>query len=330
MRAIVRWNPPLPFVHDDRVKHLIFCLLFLACTPKPASTLVPDVDASTPDAAAQVDAGVSCACQQWGNPRNKGFVADPLVELSGLVASRAQPGVFYAHNDSGDSARFFAMATTGAIAQTFTLDAATATDWEDIALGPCPTGTCVYLGDIGDNLRLRSDYAIYRVPEPTVTSGTTSVPWERFRYEYPQGGRHNSESIFMHPSTGRLYLVTKEDSAPSEVYRFPLPFDSGKVAVLERVATLTVPSSTDRPLTGADVNVCGTAVLLRMYNRLVELRLPAEETDFEKIFAIDPVTVPTASEGQGEAVAYGADGQSYFTASEKLVDPPPLYEHRCR
>ena len=32
----------------------------------------------------------------------------------------------------------------------------------------------------------------------------------------------------------------------------------------------------------------------------------------------------------GEAVAYGADGQSYFTASEKLVDAPPLYEYRCR
>lgn len=317
-------------MHDGRVKHLIFCLMLVACTPKPASTLVPDVVATSPDASAAIDAGVSCACEHWGNPRNRGLVADPLVELSGLVASRAQPGVFYAHNDSGDSARFFAMAVTGAIAQTFTLDAAIATDWEDIALGPCPAGTCLYLGDIGDNLRLRGDYAIYRVPEPTVTSGTSAVPWDRFRYQYPQGARHNSEAIFMHPSTGRLYLITKEDSAPSEVYRFPLPFDSGKVAMLERVTTLTVPSSTDRLLTGADVNVCGTAVLLRMYNRMVELRLPPDESDFEKIFAVEPVTVPTASEGQGEAVAYGADGQSYFTASEKLVDPPPMYEHRCR
>lgn len=318
-------------MHDGQVKHLfLIAALLLSCTPKPASTLVPDVGTPTPDGASGVDAGPSCACQQWGNPRNRGAVSEPLVELSGLVASRAQPGVLYAHNDSGDSARFFAIATTGAIAQTFTLDAATATDWEDIALGPCPAGTCVYLGDIGDNLRLRADYAVYRVTEPTVTSGTTSVPWERFRYEYPLGARHNSESIFMHPGTGRLYLVTKEDSAPSEVYRFPLPFDASKVATLELVATLTVPSSTDRPLTGADVNGCGTAVMLRMYNRLVELRLPAEETDFEKIFASEPITVPTASEVQGEAVAYGADGQSYFTASEKLVDPPPLYEYRCR
>jgi hypothetical protein len=310
---------------------LVPLLLLVACAPKPASTFVPDVDASTPDSGNVIaDAGPSCDCAQWGNPRNGGLVADPLVELSGLVASRAQPGVLYAHNDSGDTARFFAIAQTGAVAQTFVLDGGTAHDWEDIALGPCPTGTCVYLGDIGDNNRVRTDYAIYRVPEPTVTSGSLEVPWERFAYEYPQGARHNAETIFMHPATGRLYLVTKEDTAPSEVYRFPLPFDSGKTATLELVTTLTVPTNADRPLTAGDVNPCGTGVLLRMYNRLVEYRLPPGETNFEKIFDGEPVTVPVANEGQGEAVAYGADGQSYFTSSEKLVDPPPLYEYRCR
>ena len=312
------------------VKHLLLAaLLGCSCTPTLATSLVPELGRA--DASIEVvDAGPSCPCVQWGNPRNTGALQDPLVELSGLVASRAQPGVFFAHNDSGDTARFFAIGADARPLQTFTLDGATANDWEDLALGPCPGGTCLYLGDIGDNLRIRTDYAIYRVPEPQVTTGTASVTWERFRYEYPSAARHNSEALFMHPGTGRLYLVTKEATAPSEVYRFPLPFDSTKVATLEWVATLTVPSTTDRPLTAADVNPCGTAVLLRMYNRLVELRLPPAETDFEKIFLVEPITVPSANEGQGEAVAYSANGMSYFTASEKLVDPPPLYEFRCR
>jgi hypothetical protein len=64
--------------------------------------LLPEVDASTPDAGVFVDAGPTCGCMQWGNPRNGGPVADPLVELSGLVASRSQPGVFYAHNVTDD------------------------------------------------------------------------------------------------------------------------------------------------------------------------------------------------------------------------------------
>ncbi len=257
-----------------------------------------------------------------------GAISAPLVELSGLVASRARPGIFYAHNDSGDSARFFAVSSSGSIVQTFTLAGATARDWEDIALGPCPAGTCVYLGDIGDNGFVRTDYAVYRVPEPTEAS--SEVTWERFAYEYPNGDKHNSETIFMNAQTGVLYLVTKENSGVSAVYRFPMPFDSSKTATLEHVATLTVPASGDSRLTGGDVNVCGTGVLLRMYNRLVEYRLPAGETDFERIFSAEPVSVPVADEEQGEAVAYGPDGRSYFTASEQILRVPNLAEYRCR
>ena len=50
--------------------------------------------------------------------------------------------VFFAHNDSGDTARFFAVSRTSVVMQTFNLDGATATDWEDIASGPCPAGRC--------------------------------------------------------------------------------------------------------------------------------------------------------------------------------------------
>ena len=58
--------------------------------------------------------------------------------------------------------------------------------------------------------------------------------------------------------------------------------------------------------------------------------MPAGETNFESIFSVPPVNVPFANEAQGEAVAYSFDGMSYFTASEKLVDTPSLFEFRCR
>ncbi|MFZ5440793.1 MAG: hypothetical protein ACOZQL_12355 [Myxococcota bacterium] len=308
-------------------------LVATACTPKPADSVVPNVDGSTPDAGTAIDAGPSCGCERWGIPRAVGTLPEQLNELSGLVASRAQPGVFYAHNDSGDSARFFALSQSGGLLEEYTLSGATATDWEDVGLGPCPAdgGTCVYLGDIGDNLRVRSDYALYVVREPTLGGGAQNVSWVRYRFEYPGGVKNNSEAFFVHPQTGRVYLVTKQDLGVSEIYRFPLPLDATQPMTLELVATLPFPTSSDRPLTGADVNRCGTAVLLRMYNRLVELQLPAGEADFEKIFAQAPVTVPVlASEPQGEAVAYGADGVSYFTASERIVDAPTLNEVRCR
>lgn len=282
-----------------------------------------------PPEEAAVDAGATCGCARWASARDAGVLPLELGELSGLVASRAQPGVLYAHNDSGDSARFFALSTAGALLQTFTLPGAAANDWEDIALGPCDGGRCVYLGDIGDNLRVRTDYAIYRVPEPSVTAGASDVTWERLPFEYPNGEKHNSEALFMHPVSGTLYLVTKASSGPSVVYRFP-SLDPATTVTLERVAELPVPASGDLQLTGADLNACGTAVLLRMYNRLVELRLPEGAADFEAIFSATPVTVPSAEEEQGEAVAYSADGRSYFTGSETIVTPGRLSSFACR
>jgi hypothetical protein len=264
-----------------------------------------------------------------------GVVQDSaLTELSGLVASRAHPGVLYAHNDSGDTARFYAMSTIGAALGRFELTGATATDWEDIGLGPCPAGTCVYLGDIGDNPLNRTNYAVFRVPEPDVAvdhpADVVQVTWERLPYQYPAGAKHNAEALFVHPSTGAIYLITKEvGGTPSQVYRFPVPLTPEVQVTLALVATLPVPSPTDNALTAADLNTCGTAVLLRMYNRLVELRLP-EGASFEDIFSQPPVNVPFANEPQGEAVAYSADGLAYFTSTEKLNATVPLQQSLCR
>lgn len=319
-------------MHDARVPRFLpaLVLLLATCAPRPAATLIPEVELPGADGGAP-DAGPRCDCAVWGNPRPVGTIGAPLDELSGLVASRRQPGVLFAHNDSGDTARFFALAGTGAILEEYTLEGVPARDWEDVALGPCPEGTCLSLGDIGDNSEVRTDYAVYRVPEPMVgDAGVVSVGWVRLGYEFPGKARHNAEALLAHPVTGRLYLITKPVTGPSEVYRFPAEPSATESSVLELVATLAVPGAADRPLTAADVNPCGTAVLLRMYNRLVELRLPVGATDFEALFTQEPVTVPSAQEPQGEAVAYGPDGVTYFTASEKLVGAPPLYEHRCR
>lgn len=296
----------------------------LSCCSQP-----PAPDAGVEDAG--IDDGACCT--RWGLPEVAGQLGDPeLNELSGLVASRAHPGVLYGHNDSGDSARFFALSTTGAALGRFTLEGATANDIEDIALGPCDAGTCLWLGDIGDNMRHRDDYAVYRVPEPQLLAdaGTAAVPWERFAWAYPDGEKNNSEALLANPVTGRLYLVTKERTGPSRVYRFPLPLDGAGVNVLELVTTLTVPGPTDAELTAADVSPCGRAVLLRMYNRLVELRLPAGETDFERIFDVTPVPVAVADDPQGESVAYSADGRSFYTSSEWLAEACLLHVSACR
>lgn len=316
---------------------LVAGLTACTCGARPAGGLATglfeisraDGGAWAPDAGADAgaDAGTAftddggCACAAWGPSASAGLLADPeLVELSGLAASRAHPGVLWAHNDSGDSARFFGLSDQGATLGRFTLPGAVARDIEDLALGPCPLGTCVYLGDIGDNLAVRDDTAVFRVaePQPRPDAGTGSFPvsFERFDFAYPNGRHHNAEALLVHPVTGDVYVLTKQGPGTrSRVYRFPRPLDASAEAVLEDLGEASVPASGDLHLTGGDVSPCGNALLLRMYNRVVELRLPPGRP-FEAIFQAAPRALPTASEPQGEAVAWSHDGRAYFTASE--------------
>ncbi|MHB8875084.1 MAG: hypothetical protein ACYC8T_15470 [Myxococcaceae bacterium] len=273
------------------------------------------------------DGGAACPlCPSYTAPVNRGSVAEPaLTENSGLVASRAHPGVLYAHNDSGDSARFFALSDTGAALGEFRLTGASASDWEDISLGPCPSGTCVYLGDIGDNAQVRTNYAVYRVAEPNVgvtqPAGIVSVAYERLPYTYPNNIKENAETLLVHPGTGALYILTKRASGlPSAVYRFPEPLTPGVSATLVKVADLPIPAAGDLPLTGGDLHPCGTALLLRTYSKLFLFEL-APGASFETLFTTAPTGVPVHLEPQGEAVAWSSDGAGYYTASEGSAQP---------
>ncbi len=275
------------------------------------------------DAGTGPDAGQVCmACESYGEVARVGKVSSSVLdEISGLAASRAYPGVLYAHNDSGDSARFFAVEQGGSLLGTFNVTNASACDWEDMALGPCPTGTCVFLAEIGDNNDCvkNATYTIYRVEEPDLSSGspvgTKSVSATAFPFKYPDGARHNSETLLVHPVTGDLYLVGKVSSGPSRVYRFPQPLTPGKVATLEQLAQLSYPEGAPETTSG-DIHPCGDRVLLRTYTHVWELR--ADEEGFETAFLSSPVEVTAPSEQQGEAVSYLPDGLGWVSVGEGL------------
>ena len=60
-----------------------------------------------------------------------------LAESSGIVVSRAQRGVYWTHNDSGDGANLYAIDIAGKLLATFKVAGAEARDWEDMSSGPC-------------------------------------------------------------------------------------------------------------------------------------------------------------------------------------------------
>jgi hypothetical protein len=95
-----------------------------------------------------------------------------IDELSGLVGSRTHAGVFWAHNDSGDAPRIFAIDASGELLGAFSVDGAEHVDWEDIAIDDAGN---LFLGDFGINLNTRADLRVYRVPEPDPYSEADSV-----------------------------------------------------------------------------------------------------------------------------------------------------------
>jgi hypothetical protein len=260
-----------------------------------------------------------------------GRIADGDLEaLSGLAASRRNPGVLYVHNDR-EYPVLFAIAETGlAVLGELTLNGASVRDVEDVAVGRCPEGSCIYLADLGNNFNPRTEFAFYRTPEPHIDPGRgrldLDLPAVRLPFRY-EDAPHNAESLLVDPGSGEIYVITKEAAGqPSAVYRLQT-LEPDRINVASRVAVLTVPRAVDLPATAASAHPCGAGFLLRTGNTLYEFRLPAG-TPLGQAFSAMPVPVPVGEEVQGEAVSYRYDGRAYYTTSEG--DMPPVHRVSCR
>lgn len=254
-------------------------------------------------------------CEATSKPVVDAKLSNPEIsELSGVVASRLQPGVFFAHNDSGDKPRIFAIKLDGTTVGEYQVSGASAVDWEDITAGPCPAGQCVFVGDIGDNNKVREQVVIYRISEAALAAASGgAIPADAFPAVYPDGA-HNAETLLADPSSGDLFIVTKEQSGPSLVFRFPASALPGEKTVMEQVASLTIPSGITLT-TGGDAHPCAPRFLLRTYTHVFEYRAP-DGGGFLDSFKATPVALPGPSELQGEAIAYLPSGVGWVSIPE--------------
>jgi len=245
--------------------------------------------------------------------------SEELGEISGIVASRANPGVLWVHNDSGDSARVFAIEETGRTLGVFQLDGVTAYDWEDIAIARGEPNDVIYVGDIGDNNRNRTGITIHRFTEPEVdregpsVSGTIDAV-ESFDLAYGDAVSHDAEAFVIDHVTGDLYILTKELSGTTIVFRAVAPLESGRTITLEQVAEVAL-SAMIPMVTAADVSPRGDGVLVRFYSDVM-LWVRPDGGPFASAFDSPPHVLPRAAERQGESISWGHDGTGYYTISE--------------
>jgi hypothetical protein len=299
---------------------------------------------SAPAGAATNPAAAADRLCEAGPARTLGTVARPEIdELSGLARSRAHKGVLWANNDSGDSARVFALGTDGSDLGTVQVAGAPAVDWEDLALGPGPGGADhLYVGDTGGAGGNRSVVTVYRFaePDPPGTGSTTIVMGQAVTLQYPDGA-HDAEALLLDARTGDLVIVTKvTSSAVAGVYRAPKASTApaGSTVALERIGDLGAATGTDlaqrlaqaaglgdvaNSVTAGSASARAGVALIRTYTGIAAYAWPKRSSLAAALLAI-PCRAPAPTDPrfpQGEAVAVAPNGSNYITASEGTGAP---------
>jgi hypothetical protein len=305
---------------------LVLCALAAACgasgarqTPSPSQIRKQGRAAPTPRPEERAAYGPPARLGEFGD--------DAVDESSGVAASRANAGLYWTHNDTGDGPFLYAFDRQGAKRGVWRVAGAKADDWEDMAAGPGPERgrTYLYIGDIGDNDYARGSVVVYRVPEPAVTGedaesskkrARETAPAEAIMLKYPDGA-HDAETLLVHPQTGDLYIVLKSLDPTAGVYKLAAPFDSTKTHTLARVGEVRAPGAPFGGFfTGGAVSPDGTRLVLCDYIHAYEMTLPAGAPAFDAVWKQPMLVVDLGERKHGEAVTYGPDGDTILATNE--------------
>jgi hypothetical protein len=213
--------------------------------------------------------------------------ADVIDEMSGIVKSRQFADTYWVHNDSGDTARLFAIHKDGRVIlpprynrkedagkqdpkrvyEGITINGASNLDWEDIAID----GDTLYVADTGNNFNFRKDLCVYELkePDPRVATGTHTLRRIPVAFpdqtEFPPRGAWNWDCEAVAAHRGKLYFVSKwrvgAQGTPSDgaaLYVLDKP-KTDQVNVLKK---LDVHTSLGGWVTGADISPDGKTLAI--------------------------------------------------------------------
>ncbi|WP_210588958.1 WD40 repeat domain-containing protein [Streptomyces sp. GESEQ-35] len=227
-------------------------------------------------------------------------ISDPrITESSGLAASRQHPGIYWTHNDQDTGAYLYAVdSSTGKTVARITMTGVgTPRDVEAIAIGP---DNQIWVGDIGDNDGVTWPYVwLYQLPEPKDLTDQ-SVRATQYVVKYSNGSR-DAESMVVHPKTGRVYIIDKQEDG-GHLYEGPAKLSSSGTNVFKPAVAV------DLWATDAAFSPDGEQLAVRGYFGGISY-----EWNGGKIKRQGRISVPL---GQGESVTYSVDGTKLMLGSE--------------
>ena len=254
-----------------------------------------------------------------------GVLANPLLtEASGVVQSTRAANVYWSQNDSGNDPLLFAYDSTGASLGVLRVIGAENRDWEAIAIGPCVTGSCLYIGDVGDNGARRDFVTVYRIPEPLPTD-TVSAPAVALHLRYVDGP-HDVESMIVTADTSILLFSKRPMTDRDGRERMSLIYHVAQRAWLaDLIAQAALVDSVPIVPSRFDSRSWITDASLSSAQSTGTRRLAVRTNNDVYIFATDAITgrpgvlqarcdLRALREAQGEGVTWLRDGRLLFVS----------------
>lgn len=265
-------------------------------------------DAKGRSAAAEVFVEVGPAeCPEQLDPVQLGSVENAeLTEASGLSELG---GVLWSHNDSGGTARLFALSAEGDDLGVYELQDAEALDWEDMTVDE----GVLYVGDLGDNLGEREFVTVFLVDEP---ADSVVADWSSMTLTYPDALALDSNALMADPLTGDLYVVAEDAADDSWLYRKAAPHEADSATELELVTQLEL----DGKPTSGGFHPLGTSFVIRTTAGAEMWLRDGAETVAEAIQGA-PCSLSMPDETAGEALAFSEDGGGIYTLGEGEAQP---------
>jgi hypothetical protein len=275
---------------------------------------------------------------RWSRPEYAGVLADPeLDEVSGLAASRAHPGIYWAENDGGNAPKLMAIKPDGTRVATVNIAGAENTDWEDIHAFELGANNSLLGAHPGANGGIRKQLTLYVIEEPArLREGDTLRPAWILNFRWPDGAR-DCEAAAVDPARNEVLLISKK-RVPPELFRLKLRPSDGGVQVAERIATLPAiaqPSQAElkknpvygryrSQITGADLSPNGRVLAVLNYHSLhLYVRNAGQEWAEAMKQAPGQLELPWLP--QAEGVAFSPDGRSLLIGSEQRPSPLLMY-----
>ena len=236
-----------------------------------------------------------------------------LKEVSGLAASRNNPGLLWAHNDSGNGPDIFLIDQNLNVRRHYILGGVRNRDWEDIVVGPGPDSTknYVYVGEIGDNDAVYPLKYIYRFEEPVLDSAQNPVVIsnvETITFRLPDEQK-DTEAFFIDPKTQDLIVISKRED-PVNVYQIEFPYSTSDTIIAKKKMMLPLTQ-----IVAASFSPDGVELLMKNYNHIYYWP-NAENRSLMELLKEIPTEIPYIIEPQGESITWAIDNSGFFTLSE--------------